>query len=169
MKKNIITVAVAFLVLICFSKCTKELAIVVPDVVKKGFTATFPKASKAEWSMEKPGEFEVEFVLEKAKMAALFDSTGLLMETETKLDMGALPDSVKATIAKEFASYTIDEIEKTDAKGVVTYEMQAKKEVLELVFNQNGKLVKQVIVKEEKECDDHDKGAEKKEKEDKED
>lgn len=162
MKKILITVALSFLVLICFTKCSKESAVVVPDVVKKTFTATFPKASDAEWGIEKPGEFEVEFKLEKAKLSALFDSTGVLIETETAVAMEALPDSAKATIAKDFAGFKIGKIEKTDAKGVVTYEMMATKDVVELVFNQNGKLLNKEVVKKEKEDKEDKSGKEEK-------
>jgi len=55
-----------------------------------------------------------------------------------------LPQAVKATIAKDFAGFKLDEIEKsTDSKGVVTYEMEAAKgkEKLALDFDANGKLL----------------------------
>lgn len=62
----------------------------------------------------------------------------------------------KTVIAKDFAGFKIDEIEKsTDAKGISSYEMEAAKgkEKLELVFDVAGKLLSQKPV-EEKEKED---------------
>ena len=51
---------------------------------------------------------------------------------------------MKSTIDKDFAGYKLDEIEKaTDAKGVLSYEMEAfkGKDKLEISFDSNGKLL----------------------------
>jgi len=153
MKKLMMIFALALFVMIGFTKCTKEHSIVVPEPVKKAFATAFPKAVDAEWSIEKADTFEVEFKIEKAGMSALFDKEGALLETESIVVLNALPDTAKATLSKDFAGYKLAEIEKTDAKGVVTYEMKAEKgeTELELVFDQGGKLLNKVVAKEEKE------------------
>jgi DNA-binding response OmpR family regulator len=91
----------------------------------------------------------------KEQLAALFDATGKLLETEFEIEEGDLPQAVKATIAKDFAGYKLDEIEKsTDAKGIIAYEMEATKAKTKLIlcFDANGKLVsKDPVKKEEKE------------------
>lgn len=123
----------------------------VPEAAKAGFAAKFPAAQKAKWSVEKPGEFEVEYVLTGVESSALVDAKGNLLETESEIKESELPQSVKATIAKDFAGFKIDEIEKaTDAKGVVIYEMEAAKgkEKLEISFDSNGKLLTKESLKE---------------------
>lgn len=126
----------------------------VTAAAKTAFTAKYPTAKKVTWSVEKPGEFEVEFTLNKVESSALYDATGKLLETEGEIKEAALPQAVKATIAKDFADYKLDEIEKaTDAKGSTSYEMEAAKgkEKLEISFDANGKLLSKEPLKEEKE------------------
>ena len=128
----------------------------VPAAAKSGFAAKFPTAQKVKWGVEKPGEFEAEFTLNGAETSALVDAKGNLLETETEIKESELPQAVKATMAKDFAGYKLDEIEKaTDAKGVITFEMEATKgkDKLEISFDLNGKLIAKEPLKEEKEKD----------------
>lgn len=125
----------------------------IPVAAKTGFAAKFPTAQKVKWSIEKPGEFEAEFTLNKVETSALLDAKGTLLETETEIKESELPQAVKATLAKDFASYKFDEIEKaTDSKGVITFEMEAArgKDKLEISFDANGKLLGKNPLKEEK-------------------
>ena len=117
----------------------------IPAPAKSGFVAKFPTAQKVKWSVEKPGEFEAEFTLNKVETSVLVDAKGNLLETETEIKESELPQAVKATLAKDFAGYKFDEIEKaTDIKGVTSFEMGAVKgkEKLEISFDANGKLLK---------------------------
>jgi hypothetical protein len=126
-----------------------------PAAAKSAFAAKYPTAQKAKWSVEKPGEFEVEFTLAGVESSALFDATGKFLESETEIKNADLPQGVKATIVKDFAGYKLDEILKsTDAKGVISFEITAAKgkEKLSLDFDANGKLLsKKSLKKEEKE------------------
>ncbi len=160
MKKVIISAALAVFVLNGYSQEKKEASkshkqLNVPEVVKQAFAAQYPKAAKVKWSLEKPGEYEAEFDLNKTEMAALYDSKGGLIESETKMKESELPQAVKATLVKDFAGYKIAEVEKANAKGVVSYEMEAKKEKkeYELVFDKTGKLLKQEAEKGESKND----------------
>ena len=125
----------------------------IPATAKTSFAAKFPTAQKVKWSIEKPGEFEAEFTLNKVETSALFDGKGNLIETEAEIKESELPQVVKANIAKDFAGYKLDEIEKaTDAKGVTTFEMEAAKgkDKLEISFDANGKLLIKEPLKTEK-------------------
>jgi Protein of unknown function (DUF2874). len=129
----------------------------VPASAKSTFATKFPKAQKVKWSVEKPGEFEAEFKLNGVGTSALFDNKGTLLVTEIEIKEAQLPQAVKAAITKNFAGYKLDEIEKaTDAKGAVSYEMEAVKgkEKLEISFDTTGKLLKKEAIKEEKEKKD---------------
>ena len=126
----------------------------IPAAAKTGFAAKFPAAQKVKWSIEKPGEFEAEFKLNKVETSAVFDAKGNLIETETRIKESELPQAVKATITKDFAGYKIDEIEKaTNAKGAATFEMEATKgkDELEISFDANGKLLAKNPLKEDNE------------------
>ena len=120
---------------------------------KTAFAAKYPGAQKVKWSVEKPGEFEVEFVLNKAESSALFDATGKFLESEVEIKEAELPQGVKATLAKDFIGFKLDEIEKsTDTKGVAAFEMEAAKgkEKLVLSFDGAGKLLSKAPAKAEK-------------------
>ena len=124
-----------------------------PAAAKAAFAAKYPTAEKVKWGVEKPGEYEVEFTLNKIAVSALYDATGKLLETEGEIKESQLPQAVKATIAKDFAGYKLDEIEiSTDAKGAITYEMEAVKgkAKFEVSFDTNGKLLSKEQMKEGK-------------------
>ena len=152
--KKLLTVLVCMVFVVgVYAQKPKEDA---PAAAKSAFAAKYPGAQKVKWSVEKPGEFEVEFTLNKVESSALFDATGKFLESEAEVKEADLPPAVKATLAKDFAGYKLDEIEKaTDTNGVVSYEMEAVKgkEKLELSFDANGKLLSKEPLKKEKEED----------------
>lgn len=150
--KKLMTLLICIAFVICGNaQNPKEEA---PAAAKTAFAAKYPTAKKVKWSVEKPGEFEVEFTLNKVESSALYDTAGKLLETEAEIKEAELPQAVKTTIAKDFAGFKLDEIEKaTDANGSTTYEMEAVKgkEKLEISFDANGKLLSKEPLKEEKE------------------
>lgn len=133
-----------------------EKPVNVPTVVKNAFASKFTAVSGVEWGIEKPGQYEVEFTQNKINMAALFDAKGALLETESKIVESELPAAIKSTLAKDFVGYKITNIEKTVAKGVAKYEMDATKgkKKMELVFDASGKLLKKDVEKAEGEKKD---------------
>jgi len=125
----------------------------VPATAKTSFATKFPAAQKVKWSVEKPGEFEAEFILNSVKTSALVDAKGNLLETEVEIKQSELPEAIKDALAKDFKSYKIDEIEKViDKKGTVTFELEAfkGKDKLEISFDANGTMIKKEALKEEK-------------------
>jgi hypothetical protein len=153
MMKKLLTLLSCMAFVVCTYAQTPKVE--APAAAKAAFAAKYPKAEKVKWSVEKPGEYEVEFTLNKVSSSALYDATGKQLETEGEIKESELPQAVKAAIAKDFAGYKIDEIEKsTDAKGIASYEMEAAKGKvkLELSFAGDGKLLsKEPLKKEEKE------------------
>ena len=150
--KNLMSLAICMvLVVFAYAQTIKNEA---PEAAKAAFAAKYPTAQKVKWSVEKPGEFEVEFTLNKVESSALFDACGKFLESEVEIKEAALPQAVKATLMKDFAGYKLDEIEKSiDAKELTTYEMEAVKgkDKLELSFDVSGKLLSKEPLKEETE------------------
>ncbi len=156
MKKALFFAALILAVSGCFTQYKKdseksEKQVVAPDAVKKAFATKFPTATKADWSIEKPGEFEVEFKLGKSDKAALYKEDGTLIEIESDMKEADLPQSIKTVLTTDFSGYKTDDIEMTEGNGTVTYELNAEKgdEELSLVFDANGKLLKKEKAKEE--------------------
>jgi ribosomal protein S6E (S10) len=124
----------------------------VPAVAKSAFAKQFPNAEKVKWSLEKPGEYEAEFVQNKVEISVVFDEKGTLLEKETEIKESELPQAVKSAIAKDFNGYKLEEIDKAVAKGVTKYEIEVGKDKksFELTYDGNGKLLSK---KEKKEKD----------------
>lgn len=133
---------------------SKDKTVNVPELVKKEFAKKYASATKVKWSLEKVGEYEAEFDMNKKEMSVVIDGKGNLLEVETEIKEAELPQAIKSTLAKDFSGYKINECEKTETKGLISYEMEAKKDKVEyeLVFDSNGKLLK----KEEKKKKDND-------------
>lgn len=152
--KNLLTFFVCMIFVVgAYAQKPKED---VPAASKAAFANKYPAAQKVKWSIEKPGEYEVEFTLNKVESSALFDATGKFLEAEAEVSNAELPAAVKATIAKDFAGYKLDEIEKsTDGKGEITFEMEAYKgkDKLALSFDATGKLLSKEPLKKESETE----------------
>lgn len=155
MKKMMITLSA----LLALSSYAQEKKVTAPAAVKTAFATQFPKAQKSEWSLEKEGVYEVEFKISGTEMSANYNPQGKLLETETEIKESELPAAIKAAIAKEFAGYKLEEINKTtDAKGLVTYEFEAEKgkDTFEIEMDAAGKVLKKEAEKENEKEDKKD-------------
>ena len=150
MRKLILLLSYIFIILLGYGNTPKVQP---SSEAKSAFTAKFPGATKIKWSIEKPGEYEVEFRLNGIKTAALFDLRGALIEIEEEIKEVNLPQSVKTSIIKDFSGYKLKEIEKvTHPNGDITYEMEAlrRKIKLEISFNFEGTIISKESLKQEK-------------------
>ncbi|MCX6258638.1 MAG: PepSY-like domain-containing protein [Bacteroidia bacterium] len=121
--------------------------VVVPSEVKAAFAKQFPTVKKVKWGIEKPGEYEAEFLLNKSETSALFDKQGNLLEEEKEMGKSGLPQAVNAILEKDYAGYKIGECSRNIAKGVTTFEVEAKKgkERIELIFDEQGKFLRKEV------------------------
>ena len=120
-------------------KCNKEekSEVKAPASVETKFASLYPDAEEVEWTIEN-GNYEADFELKEAEMSASFDSTGNFLESEVGIDISELPASITKFINDEISGVEISEAAKiTDAKGVVTYEAEIKKD---LIFTADGKM-----------------------------
>jgi len=116
----------------------------VPAIVLNTFQKLFPRANDIEWEM-KGGLYEVEFEtgLSGKDHKMLIDSMGRITYHESEIAKNELPDSVRNTITAQFAGYALDDIEKIESNGIVTYsvELEKKLEEWEVVFSPDGKII----------------------------
>ncbi len=125
----------------------------VPEAVEKAFQAKFANATQVEWEQEEEGVYEAEFILDGKKMSAEFAADGTWKETEQEIEHTELPAAVVDTLEAEWGDYTIEEVELCETPEGKNYEVELKKEgiEIELVIDENGKVIKQ---KEEKEAEE---------------
>ena len=126
-----------------------------PENIKKEFAKKYPTAQNVKWGSEGDNEWEAEFKMNEKEMSASYDNSGKWLETETEISSKELPSEVTSTIKEEFAGYKTGEmsiIENPELKG---FEIALKKgkTSLEVIFDNNGIVLKKSDVKE----DDEDK------------
>jgi len=153
MKKVLIAIA---LLVTGFAQAQKLKESEVPKAVKDSFAKRFPNLKGVEWSKESETEFEAEFKNAGKEQSANFDQAGKWLVTETEIKKADLPQAVQASIAKEFAGYKVEEVEKVEtANDGIQYEVALEKgeSNYEVLLSADGKVLKK---EEKKEKDDKD-------------
>ncbi len=114
----------------------------VPVAVKAAFNKQFPGIKEVKWEKEK-ANYEANFKENGNKMAALFDSDGKWLETETGVNASLLPAGAKEYIAQNYKGAKIKEVAKLKmANGDENYEAEVKG--IDLIFDANGKFIKKM-------------------------
>lgn len=67
-------------------------------------------------------EYEVETTCNGAPRSYSFDVKGNLLEMEDEVDIASIPVAARATLEKEAAGGSIEEVEKVTSHGAVSYE-----------------------------------------------
>ncbi len=148
--KNVILISISLVLgfTACGQKVKKED---VPASVTTKFASLYPKVQDAKWSKENVG-FEAEFEVNKVEMSANFDASGNLLETETEMNVSELPASIKEYIKTKYNDAKIKEAAKiVDAKNIITYEAEVND--ADLIFDAQGKFIKEIKEAEEKEAE----------------
>ncbi|MFH0896027.1 MAG: PepSY-like domain-containing protein [Bacteroidota bacterium] len=121
-------------------ECKNDEKVEVPEVVKAAFEKKFPGIKEVQWGKEDDA-YEAEFEMKEKEMSANFDAKGILLATETEMDVKELPKAISDYFAKNVKDAVIKEAAKiTDAKGVVTYEVEVND--TDYLFDAKGVFVK---------------------------
>lgn len=111
----------------------------VPAAVTSKVSTLYPEASKVKWEME-DGMYEASFMTGDKETSVVISSQGMLVQTETEIEVGALPKEAAIYIMKNNPGNAIQEAtRRTDVYGVVSYEAELKS--MEYVFDATGKLL----------------------------
>ena len=112
----------------------------VPATVISTFGKNFPGIKDAKWEKEK-GHYEADFKQGDKPMAALFDANGALLETETGIEVSALPLQVKDYLSANYKGSKVKEAAKLVlANGETNYEAEVKG--IDLIFDANGRFIR---------------------------
>lgn len=133
----------------------------VPSVVTSLFVSLYPNIKNAKWEKEE-ANYEAVFDLNKKRSTVTFDAKGNLMETETEMEVSALPIGCSDYSTKNCSEYKIKGVAKiTDSRGVVTYEAELKKgmmgDEMDLFFDSKGNFIKKVVEESKPEEEDDEK------------
>lgn len=135
--------------------------IVVPQAVKNAFNHKYPAAKKVAWELEKVGEYEAEFKLNRKEMSANFMEDGTWVGSETEIGEDDLSQIVKDGIAAKFPNYEIEEAELSEKpNGVLEYEVELENEKedkeLKAIFSTEGIFIKKELKNDADDDDDDD-------------
>ena len=143
MKKIILTLAVVCGMQFAFAQDIKEAQ--VPAVILNTYKQNFKSAKFSDWEIKSNGMYEVEFKtsLTGKDHTALFTPEGKLYQHKQELATKDLPAAVTASIKKDFKGYRIDDVDRIDQQGKVTYKVSLKSNAqdYDVVIGANGSVI----------------------------
>ncbi len=89
-------------------------------------------------------EYEAELTVDGRDKTIVMDASGKVLETETVVEMKALPEAVRAGLTREAGKGSIVKVEEVTKAGVTSYEAKVKeagKKDREVELTVDGKLV----------------------------
>ncbi len=115
-----------------------------PANVQSAFKAKFPNGKTVKWEKENANEWEAEFKQHGVEYSANFSNEGVWKETEHEMKASGLPSAVQSTLNREFPGFKVEEAEKVETPEFIGYEVEIKNggEVMEVVLNKSGKIIK---------------------------
>ncbi|MEJ7675574.1 MAG: PepSY-like domain-containing protein [Chitinophagaceae bacterium] len=123
-----------------FSQKVKQAE--VPAGVKQAFQKQFPNSKEVKWEKEQ-NNFEVNFEQNHQEMSALFNTSGVIEETEVEIKKSMLPSMALTYISKNYKGAKIKEAAMiTKADGEVNYEAEVKG--MDIIFTKDGRYIKTV-------------------------
>ncbi|MEK7729048.1 MAG: PepSY-like domain-containing protein [candidate division KSB1 bacterium] len=132
----------------------------VPPAVLQAFKAAYPNAEVRGYSEESEGKeklYEISFTNEGKQIDIAYASDGKLLEVEETIAQADLPEAVRTELQRAFPQAEIQRVESILKGESRAYEVklsaqeQGETKRYELVFEENGKLLKQEIEGEEEE------------------
>lgn len=114
--------------------------ITVPDAAKKTFKNKFPSATNVKWGKENAHEYEAEFKLGGKNISANFSENGQWLETETQLDLNALPQKVRDAFNSRYSNANVKEAARIESSNKVIYEVEFKQgtKTIEIKYTEQG-------------------------------
>ena len=114
----------------------------VPQAVKSAFESQFANAADVEWKM-KNGSYKAKFEQNDLDHFAEFNNSGELVSHGTEVKEGEIPAAVSDAIKTNYSGSSIDDVYRVEKKGQVKYMVKLNGNNKKLVFDEQGKLVKE--------------------------
>ncbi len=157
MKRIFVFIVSALFVISIYAQEKAEVN--VPKEVKAAFTKLYPSAQDVKWSEEEDEEFEAEFTFNGKDISVVLDKEGTLKETETKIEVSELPQSIRDFVKKNYPDFKLTEAASIEVIGaMMSYEAEISKDGThkDLLFTKEGQLIKKKAKEEMEEDEDED-------------
>lgn len=140
MKKLTLSMLIMLIATLSFAQKMQDTD--VPANVKSTIQQKYPAAKKVNWDKE-GDHYEASFDLNKTDNSVLMDAQGNIIEIEVEIELTELPKGTLDYVTKNYPGKKPKEGAKiTDAKGIVTFEVEIKG--IDLIFDSNGKFIKEI-------------------------
>lgn len=135
---------------IALVSCT-EINSNVPNTIKRAFNKKFSNAKNVTWEKENEDEWEAEFKLNGKQYSANFSFNGDWKETEYEINFDDAPQEIKSILNKNFMDYQIEEVTiiETSLDKYYEFEIEVKKEKIEVLINENSGVITKIKEEEE--------------------
>jgi len=130
------------LIISCFVQAQDLTEAQVPTEVKKSFTAAYSSVAELKWEKKKE-LYKADFKTGKTDHDVWLSADGKITKHRFEIKNEELPLPIQETIKKDFATYKIDDCEKTEEKGISSYKVKLKSEAgkKNVHFDKDGKLI----------------------------
>jgi uncharacterized membrane protein YkoI len=115
----------------------------VPAVVLNSFQLSFPNADNVKWKLEK-GNYHVKYKVNSKTNKLILDGKGTVLKHTQDLFVSEIPREVLETIGSRVAYYDVDDADRWETDGEITYEIKIEVNGKNHLFrtNEKGKLLK---------------------------
>ncbi|HSZ24560.1 MAG TPA: DUF3013 family protein [Cytophagaceae bacterium] len=143
MKKICSFIAISVLVVVSTTISRAVTESKVPTCIKSTFYTNFPYAEKIHWEKKKNGIYLAQFLISENKATAMFNSKGVLVESDIVLFNDDVPLFVLQEIKKEKDVHVVHFAKSVDINHTEHYLLTLRKgkEGFEVVFDQNWKVL----------------------------
>lgn len=118
----------------------------VPSVVLNAFQAKFPNATEVEWEL-KGDQYNADFEVGKRDHDVWIDKAGNIKKHKEDFPKSELPQAIGQTLEKDFKTYKLDDVDKFDEGGKISYEvkLESGSEDLKVLFSPEGKVLEKKV------------------------
>ncbi len=119
-----------------------------PAAITEAFASQFPKAADIDWK-KKDTLFEVEFELGTPKKdhTAIYNKEAKIVYHQEDLVVDDLPAPVLKSVRSSYPGYEIEEVQKTEIRGVDSYQVAIEKEGedVKLILDSKGTILEKKV------------------------
>jgi uncharacterized membrane protein YkoI len=143
MKKPLFLAMIFLFAAACFAQDISQSE--VPSVVVNAFQQKFPSVKDVEWEL-KGDLYKVEFETGRRDNEVWINSKGKIVRHKQDISAADLPVPVSESIGRDFSGYRVDDVEKIEEEGKITYKVELKKlqEEWKVTFDAGGKVLDKI-------------------------
>lgn len=122
----------------------------VPSVVMNSFQQKFPNATNVDWEL-KNNVYNVEFDANNNEHEVWIDSKGTIFSHKEELRTNQVPANIREAVKRDFPEYRIEDADKYETDGKVTYKMELGKGAFDqsdvewkVTYSNTGELINKI-------------------------